>query len=1099
MVPTIGSMAIRVEWVGYGREAAEALRCEIARTKGAEPLNPVTVVVPSNHVGVAARRLLASGEVGPTSSRGVGLVAVSFMTPYRLAELLGAPALAATGRRPVSTPVIAAAMRAALAAEPGLFAPVAEHPATETALVATYRELREVSATGLDAIARTGARASDVVRLHRATRERLEPGWYDEQDLMRSAASALTADTAAGADLGAVLLYLPQSMSRHAQLLLEAVARACTVTVLAGTTGDGRADADVVATVVHLAPDAPAPAPREAEGVVTVDRTQIVVVSDADEEVRAAVRRVIGAVRGGTPLDRIAILHPGAGPYARLVHEQLKVAAILTNGPAALPLAARVAGRCLLDMLALPERSFRRQDVFAWLATAPLLRNGRPAPTAAWEALSREAAVVAGRDHWDRRLKQLANNLDSRVAAAVAAVRTDPEAPDWQIDRDRRQARDARDLRGFVLDMITDLDRAAARPRGWAARARWAHEKLDALVGDGTSRDEWPVAERHAAERVEAALDRLAALDTVEGPVSLEVFTRTLALELESDPGRVGRFGDGVLVGPISAGIGLDLDLVVVLGLAEGIFPAPVHDDSLLPDHEREAAPNELPLRRARVDRQHRELLGSLAGAGRHILGVPRGDLRRSTDRVPSRWVLDIASALAGTRWWTDDLLHSKVAWVDQVASFDAGLRTLTFPGTEQEHHLRTLLVAPPDGAAGLAITAVDGVLANGAAVVAARRSTAFTRFDGNLAGLPVPSPVDSIVSATRLQTWAGCPFAYFVSYILRAEPVENPEDTIQISALDKGSLVHEALEDFVVEILGRPKHSQPGPDVRWTSDDHKLMQAIGEKHCDEYHARGVTGRAIFWRRDRARILAELDRFLLEDNLMRYVRRTRPIGAELAFGFADAEPVPLSLSDGRVLQFRGQADRVDQADDGSLLVLDYKTGSASRYHGLSAEDPDQGGRLLQLAVYGAAARQHVHEPDAAVRAEYWFVSTRGDFATEGYEITPDVLTKVGGTLTTIASGIESGVFASHPTAMSTYIFTECDACDPDELGITELRRAWERKRSDPALVPYAQLTEPLDDEALDDNATDAEPAPFVVGTIGPAASASTTPEMFPDV
>ncbi|MDQ1532877.1 MAG: ATP-dependent helicase/nuclease subunit, partial [Actinomycetota bacterium] len=75
-----------------------------------------------------------------------------------------------------------------------------------------------------------------------------------------------------------------------------------------------------------------------------------------------------------------------------------------------------------------------------------------------------------------------------------------------------------------------------------------------------------------------------------------------------------------------------------------------------------------------------------------------------------------------------------------------------------------------------------------------------------------------------------------------------------------------------------------------------------------------------------------------------------------------------------------------------------------------------------------------------------------------------VLTRVGSTLTTIASGIESGVFVSHPTAMSTSIFTECSACDPDDLGVIELRRAWDRKRFDSPLVPYAQLVEPLDDD-----------------------------------
>jgi hypothetical protein len=49
-----------VRSVRYGREAAEALRTTIAAIKGDQPLRPVSVVVPSNHVSVATRRLLAA-------------------------------------------------------------------------------------------------------------------------------------------------------------------------------------------------------------------------------------------------------------------------------------------------------------------------------------------------------------------------------------------------------------------------------------------------------------------------------------------------------------------------------------------------------------------------------------------------------------------------------------------------------------------------------------------------------------------------------------------------------------------------------------------------------------------------------------------------------------------------------------------------------------------------------------------------------------------------------------------------------------------------------------------------------------------------------
>src|SRR3546814_10644090 len=72
----------------------------------------------------------------------------------------------------------------------------------------------------------------------------------------------------------------------------------------------------------------------------------------------------------------------------------------------------------MLDLLRLPESRFRRQDVFAWLAAAPILHEGRLAPVTAWERISRDAAVVAGRADWDTRLTQLALQSEERADEA---------------------------------------------------------------------------------------------------------------------------------------------------------------------------------------------------------------------------------------------------------------------------------------------------------------------------------------------------------------------------------------------------------------------------------------------------------------------------------------------------------------------------------------------------------------------------------------------------------------------------------------------------------------------------------------------------------
>src|SRR6476661_7398521 len=205
-------MPIELKPVPYGAEAARALHAAVVTAKAGDALAPVTVIVPTNYVGVAARRLLGSGALGRVTEGGDGVAGVTFLTVYRLAELLGAPRLAAAHRRPVSTPVLAAAVRAVLADAPGMFAPVAEHPATEAALVDAYRELAAVDDAALDALARTGRRAADVVRITRRARASLAPGWYDERDLMEAAVDAAPLL----GDLGAAVVYLPHELTAPA-------------------------------------------------------------------------------------------------------------------------------------------------------------------------------------------------------------------------------------------------------------------------------------------------------------------------------------------------------------------------------------------------------------------------------------------------------------------------------------------------------------------------------------------------------------------------------------------------------------------------------------------------------------------------------------------------------------------------------------------------------------------------------------------------------------------------------------------------------------------------------------------------------------------
>jgi RecB family exonuclease len=1064
-VPTLAIVPFEVVTTPYGRPAAEALRRAVAAAKGGDPLATVTVVVAANHVGVAARRLLASGALGPVCPTGTGVAGVTFLTAYRLAELLGAARLAAAGRRPISTPVLGAAMRQALGEIPGMFAPVAAHPATETALVGAFGELADVSAAGLESLAGASRRAADVVALCRRARTLFAPDWYDEADLADAAIAGLLDDGQRGGpgpngrigpDLGYVVVHLPQDLLQRQARLLRTVSEQCPSTVIAGLTGVDAADAGVVRALERLgcrptvasAAGTPAesPLPARAAG----PGTRLLTASDADDEVRAAVRAVVDAARGGTPLERIAILFGDPQPYARLVHEHLAAAGVPRNGAAVRPLAASVAGRTLLDLLALPDHNFRRADVLGVLARGSG-RRGRPVPTTQWERLSREAGVVAGRDHWDQLLERLAGESDRRAESL------DAEGPDpfdeagtarrrESVERARRRAQRTRDLRSLVLGLIDASADAAAQPQPWRARVSWLRRLSTQVLGDG-ERDSWPADQLRAAEMVDAALDRLLLLDGIGAPPSLDVFRRTLELELDADLGRVGRFGEGVLVGPLSFAVGLDLDLVVVVGMAEGSLPATVQGDSLLPDDERRRLDGELPLRRDRVGRDHRQLIAALSAANRQLLCAPRGDLRASSERVASRWLVAAASEQSGQRVSSDALAGLSAGWIAHTPSF-AHAVAHAMPATEQEYRLR----------AGESVHR-DPLTAAGSRTVRARRSTRFTRFDGNLAGVAVPSPLDEVVSSTRLEAWATCPFAYFVGHVLRVEPVEIPERELTMTALSKGSLVHEILERFLREVLARPGDQQPGPDQPWTDHDHARIRSIAGQACDEYEARGLTGRPVFWRGDRRQIIELASHFLHEDDQQRRANRSRPAAAELRFGFGDLDAVSMPLADGRTLRFRGAADRIDVADDGTLFVVDYKTGRPNSYRSLNADNPDERGTRLQLAVYGLAARTFLRQPAAPVQAHYWFVWGGGAFERIGYAVDDEVLARVGSTLSTMVDGIERGAFPPRPDP-TTRPWVTCPYCDPDALGVADLRRDWDRKRDDPAIAAYAELAEP---------------------------------------
>jgi RecB family exonuclease len=803
-----------------------------------------------------------------------------------------------------------------------------------------------------------------------------------------------------------LVCYLPQTLSAPAARLLRAVADAVETTVIVGLTGNARADAAVLASAGRLGLKV---GDDELRAIAPSVGTRVVDASDPDDEVRAVVRGVVDAMRDGVPLERMAICYSSAEPYARLLHEHLDLAGIAHNGASPRSLSECVMGRALLRMLAWPHDGYRRDDLFAWCTATPVLDGrGHPVPAARWERVSRRAGVVRGEAEWSSRLDYLVAELDRR----------------GEPTRDRTAASD---LRSFATRLAADLDPARV-PASWSKKCRWAQQLIDRYLGNERRRERWPAFEQEAARRVERVLDRCAGLDEVEAAPSLDVFRRTIELELTSARDRVGRLGDGVLVGPVSFTLGTDLDRLFVCGLAEGVFPSVAREDPLLGDRERAVCQGELTLRADRVDDDHRFLLAALAStSGERVLSFGRGDLRRNTERVPSRYL---------TPTLADHAPH------ERIASYLEGLTRAPMPASRHEYDLRALL-----GGATLA----SRPLQRGLDLMAARRSDAFTRFDGNLSSkvaslsTRAPGAPGVVVSATKLQTWATCPHAYFVKYVLGIDPVERPEEILQLTPIDRGTMVHGVLDRFVRE--------------GGTPAQRARLHEIVDEACADVEARGLAGRRLLWERDRRLLHAEMDAWLDADEQSRDEYGLTTLRTEFAF---DAVAVP--LSDGRVVHFRGAADRIDRAANGNLVVFDYKTGSPAWYAGLGADDPVSAGTHLQLPVYAAAARAEFGEPaDATVEAYYWFVG-KGDDRWIGYDVDGDVARHFDAALRAIADGIAAGCFTAIPPAPGPRgPFIECEYCDPDGLGTADRWREWERKRNAPELSRFLSPLHAPDD------------------------------------
>jgi ATP-dependent helicase/DNAse subunit B len=269
--------------------------------------------------------------------------------------------------------------------------------------------------------------------------------------------------------------------------------------------------------------------------------------------------------------------------------------------------------------------------------------------------------------------------------------------------------------------------------------------------------------------------------------------------------------------------------------------------------------------------------------------------------------------------------------------------------------------------------------------------------------------------SSSGLEKWLKNPIEYLMTNLLGVDVLEDIDGSKRMQPNVKGSIVHNALEDWVNEIL------EAKVDEQWLWSIEALL-AKADIHLKEARAAHPAWLQVIFEAD-----SELIKYELSEVHSKWLIPERGVwdfrSAELAFGM-DPErepktlpPIEIPIDDSHTLLLRGKIDRVDeQVTDGvlNLRVIDYKTGSSKELKDglkLSGEYIQK----IQLPIYGKLAKQILADQKGYVagvaQLQYWFTSVKGGFVDSGEsQLSGDIEQVFDKTMLEIASQITNGVF-----------------------------------------------------------------------------------------
>ncbi len=1017
---------------GDFRQLEEALFQSIRELKADDPLAPAVVLAGSNLARLYLQRRLAEA-IGSH-------INIRFLTFVDLARSLAEENFLCAGARELPSEGQSALCRnlSRGLSDADYFKPLSEFPGFPRALASTFTDLEDAGLAELPADAAPASlpKLESLAALYAEYQRRLAGTFYTGAELLvASAACAPRFPGIFGTDR--LLVYGIYDLNTAQRALLTALSSVCQLALFVPA-GYGEAGNGVVSFGAELG--FPEREGNPEAGIMTESAGQAVEfisAPDPESEVCETLRSILDFVESGGNFNEVGILLRDPS-YAALYADYMDRLEIPYSSSFGRPLASSPEARSLMMFLDLLARDLERFAVmefldYAPLDTASLDKAGYTYMPGIWDVISRKAGIVRGYDQWKRSLARQAAAFKRRCA----------RAPEDSQAAERYEA--AEGLR-YMLGIIGKVASRLPAQGSWGAY-------IDAM--DQAARS--LLAPSARLELLLESMQELAGLDSLACPVILAEFGQTLKELWERIHEPLGRFqASGVNVVDLMSARGLSFPMTVLPGLVGGIFPRLPRQDPLLLDTERSRV-NEKLGKEALVlkgtDQGEEGMLFRMAldsGRERVILSYARAEGAGQRERIPSPFVLETAERVAGKKMGYGGLESTPGFRRIPASPSPASSPASALSASEYDRCLaRRAARAGGDVAAfqGKSVTPFWEKRVAAESAARAEELGAFYLVPGR--GVPRAEVAD-IIGATALERYAQCPLGYFLHYVLLLSPLEEPGDTLTISALDRGDFMHAVLSSFYGELAAEGLLPVCADNLQACSS---LLSEYFERELAARADDLITGLPLLWKLERERMERELQTYLARE--AEDCGDMLPRHFELVFGMtgggqAALPPAELSLDGGRKLAFRGRIDRVDVSRDGTAFrVIDYKSGKTT-----AKPESLEGGEQLQLPVYLLAALG-LPELSSAIglQACYVYLDERikKPFVPYTAESASALREALASLLGTVVDLMEAGYFFVNPKEQ------KCKNCDYRPACPAERLSVFTRKRQDALVTSFRGL------------------------------------------